>query len=301
MYQHLGSKVMVTAAIVGTVLIQPGSARQETSKGNWMAEYVELRRSARTLRGMADAARSGAVQVSLIQPRIVGGTPATASDNAFQVGLLRKVEKDNFKAQFCGGTLIGPNVVVTAAHCSDFVTREEVQVLTAARKLDGTGTRHDVTSIAIHQSWNPDTFDNDVAVWKLASPAKVATFATLATAEAAAGVQLLATGWGQLTQGGSRPVDLMKVQVPVVELSNCNDANSYNGAITGQMFCAGLDAGGKDTCQGDSGGPLTGGTGNAVLNGITSWGRGCAQANFFGVYTRVANPSIREFIEKNAK
>ena len=300
MNRYVGSKAIVTLAILGTILIPPVAAQQESSKGNWMSEYVELRRSARTLRGMAGAAASGTVQVSLTQPRIVGGTPATASDNPFQVGLLMKDQKDNFKAQFCGGTLIGANAVVTAAHCSDFVTSQAVQVLTGTRKLDGSGTRHDVTSIQIHQSWNPDTFDNDVAVWRLATPA-TGTFATLTTAESPAGVQLLATGWGTLTQGGTRPVDLMKVQVPVVELSNCNDANSYNGAITAQMFCAGLDAGGKDTCQGDSGGPLTGGAGNAVLNGIVSWGRGCAQPNFFGVYTKVANPSIREFIEKHAK
>lgn len=55
---------------------------------------------------------------------------------------------------------------------------------------------------------------------------KGTTFATLASAEAAAGVQLLATGWGQLTQGGAQPVNLMKVPVPAVEFSNCNDANS---------------------------------------------------------------------------
>ena len=299
MQRHIGSKAMVTLAIAGTLLVQPGSA-QPPSKGNWMAEFVELRRNSRTLRGIPEAARPAA-QTSLNRPRIVGGTPATASDNPFQVGLLMKTEKSNFKAQFCGGTLIGPSVVVTAAHCSDFVTKEAVQVLLGTLKLDGSGTRHDVTSIAIHQSWDPNTFDNDVAVWKLATPAKVGTFATLTTAEAAAGVQLLATGWGLLTQGGKQPIDLMKVQVPVVELSNCNDANSYNGAITTQMFCAGVEAGGKDTCQGDSGGPLTGGAGNAVLTGITSWGQGCAQPNFFGVYTKVANPSIREFIDKNAK
>ena len=301
MYRYARSKAIVTLAIVGTILILPLSARQESAKGNWMAEYVELRRTARTLRGMGDAARAGTTQVSLIQPRIVGGTPATASDNPFQVGLLMKTQKDNFKAQFCGGTLIGASVVVTAAHCSDFVTSTQVQVLAGTRKLDGTGARHDVTSINIHESWNPDTFDNDVAVWRLSTPVKAATFATLAPADPVAGVQLLATGWGTLTQGGSRPVDLMKVQVPVVDLTNCNDANSYNGAITAQMFCAGLDAGGCPALEGDSGGPLTGGAANAVLNGIVSWGRGCAQPNFFGVYTKVANPAIRQFIEKHAK
>jgi secreted trypsin-like serine protease len=67
------------------------------------------------------------------------------------------------------------------------------------------------------------------------------------------------------------------------------------------MLCAGLKQGGKDTCQGDSGGPLTGGKGNTVLSGITSWGRGCARPNFFGVYTNVANPEIRRFIVSNSR
>lgn len=298
MARYVGVKTLVALAIVGAFMSQPGSAQQKVSKRNWMAEYVHLRVAARTLRNVTNP---GALQPSSARPRIVGGTPAGANDNPFQVGLLMKSEKDNFAAQFCGGTLIGPNVVVTAAHCSDFITKDQVQVLTDTRKLDGTGARHDVTSIAIHPNWDPDTFDHDVAVWKLATSAKGTIFAKLASAEAAAGVQLLATGWGQLTQGGAQPVNLMKVPVPVVEFSNCNDANSYNGAITDRMFCAGFDAGGKDTCQGDSGGPLTGDANNGVLNGITSWGIGCAQPNFFGVYTKVANATIREFIEKNAK
>ena len=303
MRRYVASKTIVTAAALCVCVMQPGSAQQQdSSKGNWMSDFVELRRSARTLRAMGDLARSGSTQVSTFQPRIVGGTPATAADNPFQVGLLQKSRKDNFQAQFCGGTLIAPTVVVTAAHCSDFIDQPStVQVLPETRKLDGSGTRHDVSAIHIHPSWNPDTFDNDVAVWRLSTPVAAKTFATLAAAEGGAGVFLLATGWGTLTQGGKRPIDLMKVQVPIVETSNCNDANSYNGAITGQMMCAGVEAGGKDTCQGDSGGPLTGGDGNGVLNGITSWGRGCAQANLFGVYTKVANPAIRDFITKHSK
>ena len=71
------------------------------------------------------------------------------------------------QAQFCGGTLVKSNFVVTAAHCSDFFTADQVQVLTGTRRLDGTGERRDVVRIAVHPEWNSTTLDNDVAVWEL--------------------------------------------------------------------------------------------------------------------------------------
>ena len=116
-------------------------------------------------------------------------------------------------------------------------------------------------------------------------------------ADGVVGGNLLTTGWGNLTEGGVTPIDLQRVEVPLVDRVNCNDVNSYNGEITENMICAGIDEGGRDACQGDSGGPLTRGTGNSVLTGITSWGYGCARPNLYGVYTRVSMDSIRSFIK----
>jgi secreted trypsin-like serine protease len=283
-------------ALSAPALGQQSTKQQSTKKYNWMFEYVELRRYARTVRALGT--RAAELPFS---PRIVGGTLAFAADNPFQVALLLKDIANNSDAQFCGGTLIKPNIVVTAAHCSDFIggSPSQVQVLTGTRKLDGSGVRRDVSKITVHPNWDPETFNNDVAVFRLSSNATNITLATLATADGSVGADLLATGWGALAEGGTPPIDLRRVQVPLVAHSNCNDANSYNGAITDIMLCAGLDAGGFDTCTGDSGGPLTRGTGNTVLTGITSWGRGCARPNLFGVYTRVSNATIRNFIEKN--
>lgn len=266
------------------------------SRGNWMREYVQLRVAQQNLR-FADEPLTEAELKAMFTPKIVGGSVAGAADNPFQVALLTKSVANNFDAQFCGGTLVKANVIVTAAHCSDFVTAGQVQVLTGTRNLDGTGTRRNVTKIAIHPSWNSATMDYDVAVWTLSSSTSGIPFATLAAADPAVGTNLLVTGWGALTEGGSFPINLRKVTVPLVSTANCNDANSYNGQITARMICAGFDAGGKDSCQGDSGGPLTQGS---ILTGIVSWGDGCARANKHGIYTHVSNSSIRTFIKTQA-
>jgi len=283
------------AAIAVTASIGETVSAAEPHNWNWMSEYVDLRKQAMLERAVgvenAAAIRGGPTA------RIVGGTTAKPDANPFQVGLLTKNERDNFYAQYCGGTLYKPNVVVTAAHCSDFVKKWQVQVLTGTRRLDGSGTRRDVSRIIIHPKWNPDTFDSDVAVWILTSRAKGIESAKLARppTELKSG-QTLATGWGYTESTPAFPVSLHQVIVPLQPRSDCNDADSYRGAVTINMICAGLDAGGKDTCQGDSGGPLTARRGNQggvgaydILTGITSWGIGCADREKFGVYTRVAN------------
>lgn len=269
---------------------------QVEARGNWMHEYVQLRLAAQNLKYATGPMTRFEMQQT-ITPKVVGGTVAGANDNPFQVGLLSKSVASNFDAQFCGGTLVKANVIVTAAHCSDFVTAGQVQVLTGTRNLDGTGTRRDVVSIAIHPNWNPNTFDYDVAVWTLSSSTSGIPFASLASADPPVGTGLLVTGWGALTEGGSFPIDLRKATVPLVSTATCNGRKSYGGAITSQMICAGFSSGGVDSCQGDSGGPLTQGS---VLTGIVSWGTGCARRNKYGVYSRVSSASIRNFIVTQA-
>jgi secreted trypsin-like serine protease len=284
------SAAIAIAAVMGISAVSATAA----SKHNWMKEYVKLREQAQLERAVG-IERAAAIR-SRAATRIVGGETAKAAANPFQVALLFKDDPDDFSAQFCGGTLYKPNVVVTAAHCSDFITKADVQVLTGTRRLDGTGTRRNVDRIFIHPNWDPVTFDSDVAVWILKTNANGIENAELArlSTELTSG-QTLATGWGNTESTPAFPIALRQVIVPLQPRSDCNDADSYNGAVTDNMICAGLDAGGKDTCQGDSGGPLTtrpgdsGGLGDYdVLTGITSWGFGCAEPELFGVYTRVA-------------
>lgn len=298
--------VCATSLILAAAVASPVSAQDPDR--NWMREYVQLRVLARNQQavGNAPAGREAGAAGDLRRPRIIGGTPAEATDNPFQVALLSKNDSNNATAQFCGGTLMRPNLVVTAAHCSDFVQPSQVQVLTGTQKLDGTGVRRDVSRVVIHPNWNATTFNNDVAVWRLSTAASgsgptPARGPTLARQDPRVGDRLLVTGWGLTSENGAPSVDLRRVEVPLVGRTDCNDANSYNGQITDRMLCAGVAAGGRDSCQGDSGGPLTGGADRSVLTGIVSWGTGCARPDLFGIYTRVSQPVIRDFIERQIR
>ena len=158
------------------------------------------------------------------------------------------------------------------------------------------GTEQDisVSNIIVHEKYgSPKTYSNDIALLNLEKPAVLG-----------AGVGLVClpdignslpvdsdktcwiTGWGDLYSGGYQPNTLMQASVPLVSKQRCS--NVYPGKIDDSMLCAGLDQGGIDTCQGDSGGPLVCEfNGTWYLEGITSWGYGCAQAYKYGVYAKV--------------
>lgn len=232
-------------------------------------------------------------------PRIVGGQLASPGEWPWQVALISK-GSDPYSGQYCGGSLIDKEWVLTAAHCVVGTSASSVQVLAGIHNLDNPEAdyqRLNVSAIYVHPQYYQDAaYDKDAALLRLSTAAVLGPTAggemvatvPLAPANAGslAGQQASITGWG--STGSGYPPRLMEAVVPVVTHSDCNDANSYNGSITANMLCAGYAAGGVDTCQGDSGGPLVVGGPSWMLAGITSWGSGCAQPNKYGVYTRVS-------------
>jgi len=100
------------------------------------------------------------------------------------------------------------------------------------------------------------------------------------------GAKGVVSGWGALTYGSSSiPSELQFVNVKIIGQAECQSASyGYGSQIKSGMICAAAE--GKGTCQGDSGGPLVSGN---VLVGIVSWGYGCADADYPGVYTNVAD------------
>jgi trypsin len=106
------------------------------------------------------------------------------------------------------------------------------------------------------------------------------------------GVSGVVTGWGTLSSGSSTlPTQLQVVYVTVVSAALCDSAYSSYGGITENMICVVATEGGKDVCQGDRGGPLVVGE---ILVGIASWGFGCPEPTYPGIYSNIA--TLRDFI-----
>jgi hypothetical protein len=160
--------------------------------------------------------------------------------------------------------------------------------------------RRDVTQIVVHSGYSPSGHDFDIALLKLSSPVTLGGSGETAvdtvplvsaSVGSLAGTTSWVTGWGNTESVPLWPTELQEVEVPIQTNTLCNDVDHYNGSITSNMLCAGLEAGGKDSCQGDSGGPLVVWNGTSSrweLAGIVSWGTGCADPAYFGVYTRVS-------------
>ena len=224
-------------------------------------------------------------------PLIVGGVPVPdIGVTPYQVALVDAGTRN----QFCGGSLIAPEWVMTAAHCVDnfFVgmnpDRVDV-VLGTLEYLEG-GEQIGVAEIIAHPNWDDNNFDFDAALLRLDTAATAGEIVTMITAdeELPVGPNVRVSGWGATSEGGPGSTILLMVDVPVVDTATCNEPASYDGAITDAMFCAGQREGGQDACQGDSGGPVVGDiAGEIKLVGVVSWGHGCARRLQFGVYTRM--------------
>jgi secreted trypsin-like serine protease len=213
---------------------------------------------------------------------VVDGKPAKPGKWPFAVALLSKSNPDNYAAQFCGGSLIDDNHVLTAAHCVEGASPTQIQVLVGTHSLVSGGRRVDVTRVTIHPDFAATPFlQADVAVLRLSTAvtdiAPVAYAATKAADDLVSPDNSKTTvmGWGALEWNQGGPEVLHQAGLVRNTIPECNTVPLYSGRLTENNVCAGdLEAAGKSACYGDSGGPLVGkgDDGQPVQIGVVSGG-----------------------------
>ncbi|OCT70840.1 hypothetical protein XELAEV_18037764mg [Xenopus laevis] len=236
-----------------------------------------------------------AAAAPLDDDKIVGGYECIPHSQPWQVYFTQN------GLVFCGGSLITPRWIISAAHCyrapKTLVAHLGDNDLT---KEEGTEQHIQVENIYKHFSYKDNGLDHDIMLVKLTEPAQYNQYVQpipVARSCPREGTKCLVSGYGNTLSDNVKFPDILQcVDVPVLSDSSCKA--SYLGMITENMFCAGFLEGGKDSCQVDSGGPMVC---NGELFGVVSWGRGCALSNAPGVYAKVCNYLnwMQDIIENN--
>ncbi|KAG1954593.1 coagulation factor IX [Pimephales promelas] len=235
--------------------------------------------------------------VSAPKSRIVGGNAALPGEIPWQVALVSR----STQQVFCGGSILNPLWVITAAHCllggqngSFFIRVGEYDI----SKTEDTEQNLEVTRLISHPSYNSklSLYNHDIALLRLRTPIQFTPTVRpiclgpmlFSNSLLKSGSLATVSGWGRLRFQGRSAETLQKVELPYVDRTACKESSS--DLITYFMFCAGYSDSPKDACQGDSGGPHAMRYHNTwFLTGIVSWGEECAKKGKYGVYTQVGN------------
>uniref|UniRef100_A0A6P4E5V4 trypsin n=1 Tax=Drosophila rhopaloa TaxID=1041015 RepID=A0A6P4E5V4_DRORH len=241
------------------------------------------------------ASRADAAAQRPPDSRIVNGREAVEGEFPYQLSLRRQT------VHICGASVLSSNWAITAAHCIDGHEQQPREfTLRQGSVLRSTGgTVQPVKAIHKHPAYDRADMNFDVALLRTADGAlssplgKVAPIRLPAVGEKLSdSVPAIVSGWGHMstTNPVLSPV-LKSTTVLTVNQEKCHNDLRYHGGVTEAMFCAA--ARNTDACQGDSGGPISS---QGTLIGIVSWGVGCADPYYPGVYTRLAHPTIRRWI-----
>ncbi|PKT71210.1 serine protease [Streptomyces populi] len=325
----------LAAAVAGALLVSSANATPSSSPSlpalraadSMPSQAVLEKRVAGALAGDDIAGRT-AKKVSLsasttpahVDPKIIGGTTTTITTAPWMAQLWYYDEAKDI-GFFCGGSVVSPTKILTAAHCTkdeygnkyDWAANGSVVTRTAQLPTENSAGDVDlhggmVTGVSrqwTHSSYSPSTINNDIAVLTLATPvtAKPILMTTSGdTASYASGTKATLYGWGRTTSTTQDISGTLKTAtLPINSDSTCNTAmrsvlGGVDAFIEGHMVCAGTPASGSDThttsaCNGDSGGPLVvkNAAGVNHIVGVVSWGvEDCVAKGAYSVFSKVS-------------